>query len=115
VIAPGSVPAGDTLDQPATAAGGKAVLVHNTSLYLNLHYAELIESLLARGWRVSCVAPRDDATAALEALGAQCTDISLSRRGMNPFKELGGLRALYRVFRRERPDVVLNFSIKPAI
>lgn len=91
------------------------MLVHNTSRYLHLHYAELIERLIVHGWIVKCAAPKDESVPSLEALGAVCIDVSLSRRGMNPFREVGGLVTLYQVFRRERPDAVMNFSIKPAI
>jgi len=94
---------------------GKVILVHNTTKYLHLHYVELMQKLLDGGWDVKCVAPRDPAAEPLEGMGIECVDINLSRRGMNPVLEAGGLRALYAVFRRERPDAVLNFSIKPAI
>lgn len=95
--------------------GRKVIFVHNTTQYLHLHYVELMRTFQERGWDVSCVSPRDPATVPLEAIGVQCIDVSLSRRGMNPFMEVGVLGSLYRVFRRERPDAVLNFSIKPAI
>lgn len=94
---------------------GKIVFVHNTTQYLHLHYVELIQSLLAAGWQVCCAAPRDPAALSLEALGVECIDVDVSRRGMNPFLEAGVVKSLYGVFRRERPNAVLNFSIKPAI
>jgi glycosyltransferase involved in cell wall biosynthesis len=95
--------------------GRKVILVHNTAQYLHLHYIELVRSLLGRGWIVQCVAPRDAAAELLEAEGAGCIDVTLSRRGINPIQEAGTWGALYRLFRRERPAAVLNFSIKPAI
>lgn len=94
---------------------GKVIFVHNTTQYLHLHYVELIQSFLTRGWQVSCAAPRDPAAVSLEALGVECIDVNVSRRGMNPFLEMGVVKSLYSVFRRERPNAVLNFSIKPAI
>lgn len=97
------------------AAMGKVVLVHNTTQYLCLHYSELIQRFIDQRWQVCCAAPRDEAADALEEMGVECIDVDLSRRGMNPFKEVGVLSALYRVFRREQPNAVLNFSIKPAI
>lgn len=94
---------------------GKILMVHNTTYYLKLHYLELIQCFLRLGWTVCCAAPRDAATAGLEREGVRCIDVTLSRRGMNPFGEAVALAGLYRIFRREQPDAVLNFSIKPAI
>ncbi|MDZ7841080.1 MAG: glycosyltransferase family 4 protein [Gammaproteobacteria bacterium] len=91
------------------------ILFHNTTYYLKLHYLDLIQCFLRQGWTVCCAAPRDAATAGLESEGVRCIDVTLSRRGMNPFDEAAALGRLYRIFRRERPDAVLNFSIKPAI
>lgn len=93
----------------------KVMMVHNTTHYLKLHYRELIAEMLGRGWSVTCVAPSDPAVAALEGMGVGCVDLPLSRRGMNPFREVRALMRLYGIFRSQKPDVVLNFSIKPAI
>lgn len=94
---------------------GKVAMVHNTTHYLRLHYLELMSQFLARGWSVTCIAPRDPAAESLEEAGIACVDLSLSRRGMNPIRETAAAAMLYRILKRERPDVVLNFSIKPAI
>ena len=40
--------------------------------------------------------------------------VPLSRSGFNPFEELRSLRALYQVYREERPDLVHHITIKPA-
>jgi glycosyltransferase involved in cell wall biosynthesis len=93
----------------------RIVLVHNTSRYLYMHYRQLIELLRSRGWDVVCAAPRDEAVARLESLGASWRELELSRRGMNPLSEVATFARLLGLFRRESPEVVLNFSIKPAI
>lgn len=93
----------------------RIVLVHNTTHYLRLHYQDLIESFLALGWSVTCVAPKDPAAGELERIGVDCIDLKLSRRGMNPLKEIAGMLNLAGILRKLRPDAVINFSIKPAI
>jgi glycosyltransferase involved in cell wall biosynthesis len=40
---------------------------------------------------------------------------SLSRKGMNPLMELKSLHSLYKLFKRVRPDLVHNLTIKPMI
>ncbi len=77
----------------------------------------LIRELVRRGWRVTAAAPdMDDATRrALQAMGAEVATAPLSRTGMNPLAELGGLVGLRRLFRRVRPDVILPYTSKPVI
>jgi glycosyltransferase involved in cell wall biosynthesis len=79
----------------------------------------LIEALLARGCAVHAAAPgmsQDRATTTwLHARGVVCHDVPLSRVGMNPLADLQTYRALTRLFRVLRPDVVLSYTIKPVI
>jgi len=93
----------------------RILLVHNTMYYLKLHYLDLIQCFMDRGWEVCCVAPWDESARYLESAGARCIEIALSRRGLNPFGELSTVLNLYRVFRKERPVLIMNFSIKPSI
>lgn len=48
-------------------------------------------------------------------LGCRLVDIKMSRRGMNPKNELKLLRTYHRLLKKERPDVVVTYSIKPNI
>jgi len=93
----------------------RIVLVHNTSLYLHIHYRQLIERLLHSGWEVVCAAPHDASVGHLQQSGVRWRELTMSRRGLNPIGEARTLWRMFAMFRRERPDVVLNFSIKPAI
>ena len=73
--------------------------------------------MIGRGWRVLAIAPDIDAEtgAQLAALGAETAVTSLARTGMNPLRELGYCRELFGLFCKERPDVVLAYTIKPVI
>lgn len=77
----------------------------------------LIAELVARGARVSALAPDyDDAVRArVRALGAEPVDISLRRAGMNPARDGADVVRLWRMFRQLRPDAVLNYFAKPVI
>lgn len=48
-------------------------------------------------------------------LGCRMIDIRMSRRGMNPLHELELLRTYRRLLKKERPDMVVTYSIKPNI
>jgi glycosyltransferase involved in cell wall biosynthesis len=80
-----------------------------------MHYRHLMERLLNDGWEVVCAAPRDASVSQLQAGGVRWRELPMSRRGLNPFGEARTLWRMFAIFRRERPDIVLNFSIKPAI
>lgn len=41
--------------------------------------------------------------------------IELNRSGMNPLKELRYMKTLYRIYRKERPDYIFHYTIKPNI
>lgn len=77
----------------------------------------LIAEMVRRGWQVLAVAPDIDAEtgAQLAALGARAKSMPLARTGMNPLRDLAYYRALVRLFRKERPNVLLAYTIKPVI
>jgi glycosyltransferase involved in cell wall biosynthesis len=89
--------------------------VYNTAHYLLNMRGALIASLLERGARVVAIAPRDEAFAGLETLGAEVIHWRLAGHGMNPFRELFAFRQLERLLAQIRPDIVFNFTIKPVI
>lgn len=93
----------------------KVVFIHNTTKYVFLHYREFIEKFVQAGASVVVIAPFDDTVNQIQALGAQCIDIKLSRQGLNPIFELATLFDLYRLLGEEKPDLVFNYSIKPVI
>lgn len=77
----------------------------------------LIREMIRRGWRVTAAAPDFDeaTTAALRVLGATPADSPVARTGMNPLADLAYGRALIRLFREQRPDILLAYTIKPVI
>ncbi len=78
---------------------------------------ELIREMIARGHEVHALAGSElpDVTAELTALGARFHRYPLARTGTSPREDLATLFALYRWFRRERPDIVLAYTAKPVI
>lgn len=81
----------------------RIVVSANSDFFLNHFEGGLIESLRADGHEVFLVSPESQ------------YKVQLSRKGMNPFVELITLYDYYRLFSRLRPDVVLDFTIKPVI
>lgn len=94
----------------------KVILVANTSFTITNFREELIAELANRGHRVIVICPTESgANRALSKMNAQVIPINLSRKGLNPIRDIKYLLNLYKIFKKERPDVVLNYTIKPVI
>ena len=50
-----------------------------------------------------------------EALGARFVEIPMNKNGVNPKEDLKYQKALYELFKKEKPDVVLGYTSKPVI
>lgn len=93
----------------------RVVLVANTTWNLAHFRGGLIAALLAQGSEVHVLAPPDAATATLTALGVQCHPIAVDSQGTHPRRDAALCWALWRAYRRIKPDVVLHYTIKPVI
>jgi glycosyltransferase involved in cell wall biosynthesis len=92
----------------------KILIVANTSWFIQNFELKLLQELQAE-MEVVAVSPQDDWSAKFAGLGVRFLDISIRRRGMNPFTDVGMIRRLYSIYRRERPDYVFHNTIKPVI
>lgn len=77
----------------------------------------LIRALRARGHEVVAFAPEHDVETATELLklGVRYHPVPLERSGLNPLRDLRGTRELTRLLRRERPDLVFAYTVKPVV
>ena len=93
----------------------KVLLVSNTSWYLYNFRLPLIRCLRDDGYRVSLVAPHDSHTALLQAEGFTVHPWLVARSSVNPLAEAHALVDLFRIYRREQPDIVHHFTIKACL
>lgn len=92
----------------------KIFLVANVQFTLTQFRSELIDLLRERGHKVVLVCP--NTTGNLHAEPDQnVIEYKLSRGGINPFRDFQTFLSLARLFGREKPDIILNFTIKPII
>ena len=77
----------------------------------------LLQAMIAAGHEVHAAAPDMEHSfrAGLSALGVTAHDIILARTGLNPIQDLRSLRSLRSLIKREQPDLVLTYTIKPNI
>ncbi|SMX40572.1 N, N'-diacetylbacillosaminyl-diphospho-undecaprenol alpha-1,3-N-acetylgalactosaminyltransferase [Ruegeria arenilitoris] len=99
-----------------TRARPRIVVVANlTASLLNFRY-DLLKELSERAEVVACGPERHEATeTALAEIGVEFVQFPLSRAGMNPVEDMRTLRALVRVFKEFKPDIVFAYTMKPII
>ncbi|TCK16752.1 glycosyltransferase involved in cell wall biosynthesis [Ancylobacter aquaticus] len=72
----------------------------------------VVQALLADGHLLTVLAPPDESVAELEGLGCRVLPLAMNAKGLNPAEGLQLLRRFKQVFRTERPDIVLSYTIK---
>lgn len=93
----------------------KIAFVANTCWNIYNFRRGLVQNFLSTGNEVLVLAPTDSYTKEIQDWGIQFINTPLERTGANPIKDLGYLRTLFRVFKKEKPDVVLSYTIKSNI
>jgi glycosyltransferase involved in cell wall biosynthesis len=99
----------------------KIIIFASFAPSLLLFRAHLIQALLGRGYCVSVLVPAAtidpdfsmNFTARFPSVKVLSIDMAL--HGMNPFKDLKLIWSLKGLFKKERPDLVLSYTIKPVI
>ncbi len=85
----------------------------NTSWYLYNFRASTIRRLVRDGYRVVCLAPRDDYSGKLETdLGAEWRQLDMDNKGTNPVRDLALVFRFWTLYRALRPVAALHFTIK---
>ena len=94
----------------------RVAIVINTSWNIWNFRRNLVKALQAAGHEVLAIAPPDAYSERLETeLGCRYVPILMENKGTNPVKDAQLTRRFYQIYRRERPDVVLQYTIKPNI
>lgn len=79
---------------------------------------DVVEHLIGKGNDAVIVYPHkdgDEATLKTLPAGCRAVECRMSPNGKSVFQDFGYFFRLLRVFRREKPDLVFNYTIKPNI
>lgn len=76
---------------------------------------DLIKRIISCGYEVIVTGPNRVGVEKIEALGARFVEILMNKNGVNPKEDLKYQKALYELFKKEKPDVVLGYTSKPVI
>lgn len=96
----------------------KIVIVASLARSLIHFRRSLLEAIVASGeHNVLALAPERDEKIVkkLEEIGVHFRQIPMARTSLNPLADLRTLWSLVRIFRAERPDIVLAYTQKPII
>jgi glycosyltransferase involved in cell wall biosynthesis len=95
----------------------KIAIVTNSTWNIYNFRMPLVRALENQGHQVVVIAPLDEHIVYLNQLSYTTHHPikHLSRKGLNPFNEVRLLLEFLRIFRKEKPDLVINYTIKPNI
>lgn len=92
----------------------KIIICLNTSWNIHNFRLNLARSLKKAGYDVILVAPYDKYSEILKQ-EFEYHDIYMNNKGTNPKEDLKTLIEFYKLYKKIKPDVVLNYTIKPNI
>lgn len=90
------------------------ILANDTTYVYNLRCA-LIKRILKEKYEVVIVAQILNFEKELIDMGCKMIDMSIGRHGTNPFADLKLLREYKKIFKNEKPDIILSYNIKPNV
>jgi glycosyltransferase involved in cell wall biosynthesis len=93
----------------------RVLIALNTAWNLVNFRAGLIRALVEQGYEVVAVAPRDAHAVRLAALGARYVELPMDNGGTNPLRDLWLWWRFRQLFKAERPDVYLGYTVKPNV
>lgn len=93
----------------------KIIIALNTTWNIVNFRSGLIKALVMRGYDVVAVAPFDKYANDLDALGCRYISFPIDSQGTNPLRDLLLLIRFIKLFRSEKPNIFLGYTIKPNI
>jgi glycosyltransferase involved in cell wall biosynthesis len=75
----------------------------------------LMARLVKEGYEVFVLAPEDNHSKEIEALGCNYIDLPMDNKGSNIFKDLLLIKRLYKHYKKIKPNLVFHYTIKPNV
>lgn len=92
------------------------VLFCDNSLRELLNFrGDVIRHFVRQGYEIVLVAPQTMDDFSAEQFQMRYIPVELNRSGMNPWQDWRYWRKLYRIYKKERPDYIFHYTIKPNI
>ena len=92
----------------------KIVFCDNSLRELINFREDIINHYLSKGSEVIIIAP-ENFRPEFESSNIKYIPINVERSGMNPLKDLKYFISLYNIYKKEKPDYIFHYTIKPNI
>lgn len=89
------------------------MFVANKDITLYLFRKELIEKIVSDKHEVTILCPSGSKIQHFIDLGCKFINLSIDRRGKNPFKELITLSKIFKNIKKIKPEIVFTYTVKP--
>lgn len=93
----------------------KILFLANHFITLHSFRKEMIQVMVNEGHEVWLSLPEDPDTVFFEKIGCKIVKTKISRRGINPIKDIRLIKDYKRIIKDIRPDIIFSFTIKPNI
>ena len=99
----------------------KHILIISSELFSLINFrGSLIKKLIDCGHKVTALAPKEksnneDTIEKLKSMGVIIKSYSLSRAGLNPFKDYLSYKDICSIISQSKPDIVIAYTAKPVI
>ena len=93
----------------------KIVILTNDTMFTYKHRKEIIKTLCSNGYKVTVVAKLLNFQQEFKSMGCELIDINNNRHSKNPLNDICLLYQYYKILKKEKPNLVLSFHIKPNI
>lgn len=93
----------------------KIVLVANTAWSMFNFRHGLLMRLVNNGYQLTIIAPQDEFSNKLRAMGCDVINLPIDAKGTNPLQDLKLVYILYQLYQRIAPDFIIHYTIKPNI
>lgn len=90
-------------------------LVSNSAWAVYNFRLDIIRFLVRSNYRVLVIAPDDDYSPLLKEEGCSYIPIQFNNRSENPIRDYGLYRQLKIIYKKQRPDLIFHYVIKPNI
>ena len=91
------------------------MIVCNSLVGLISFRKELLERLIDEHYEVIVLAPEDKLSKDVKKMGCEFVSVEMESRGTNPIKDLKLMLTYKKIIKKEKPDVVLTYTIKPNV
>lgn len=93
----------------------KIAFLSHIDINLYLFRLPIMRELVNQGHTVYAICPKGEKFDEFEKYGITALEYKITRKSLNPFKEIGTIRNIYRVIKPLELDILQNFTAKPNI